>query len=342
MVAQSQTLGVNLDSVKSLADGIMDSPERAFDIAAQLQTLGGSFAQLGDGASLLYDAQNDLPGLQDKIVKATASIASFNKESGQFEISAAERLRLRGAAKTLGMDVNELATLATKAASQSKIFKELDFRPEFKSLSPEDKQLIANYAQLKGGKVTIEGLGVGNVNIQKVLEDLKKGVGQFSDTSKDSNKNLEATYKDSLSVNQAINQAQSEFNSTLSRSIIELEEWKNLTNNSASIINTLNGKLQGFTDQILANVKSSLSLSPISVKGTASPVTQATAVPTESNQALMSAKMIIEGKSQMDIKLTTDIPKDFEKQIQEKLVTMLPPIIDARVNEILKKDGYSK
>jgi hypothetical protein len=44
----------------------------------------------------------------------------------------------------------------------------------------------------------------------------------------------------------------------------------------------------------------------------------------------------------MDIKLTTDIPKDFEKQIQEKLVTMLPPIIDARVNEILKKDGYSK
>jgi hypothetical protein len=174
------------------------------------------------------------------------------------------------------------------------------------------------------------------------LEDLKKGVGQFSDTSENSNKNLEATYKDSLSVNQAINQAQSEFNSTLSRSIIELEEWKNLTNNSASIINTLNGKLQGFTDQILANVKSSLSLSPISVKGTASPVTQATAVPTESNQALMSAKMIIEGKSQMDIKLTTDIPKDFEKQIQEKLVTMLPPIIDARVNEILKKDGYSK
>jgi hypothetical protein len=342
MVAQSQTLGVNLDGVKTLADGIMDSPERAFDIAAQLQTLGGSFAQLGDGASLLYDAQNDLPGLQDKIVKATASIASFNKESGQFEISAAERLRLRGAAKTLGMDVNELATLATKAASQSKIFKELDFRPEFKSLSPEDKQLIANYAQLKGGKVTIEGLGVGNVNIQKVLEDLKKGVGQFSDTGKDANKTLETTYKDSLSVNQAINQAQSEFNSTLSRSIIELEEWKNLTNSSSSIINTLNGKLQGFTDQILANVKSSLSLTPISVRGTASPVTQETVVPNESNQALMNAKMTIEGKSQMDINIKTTLPEDFQKQIQGQLQTMLPSIIDARVKEILDKEGYSK
>jgi hypothetical protein len=110
MVAQSQTLGVELKGVEVLAESIMGSPEKAFEIAANLQTLGGAFGQLGDGASLLYDAQNDLPGLQDKIVKAAAPIATFNEESGQFEISAGERLRLRGVAQELGMDVKELTT----------------------------------------------------------------------------------------------------------------------------------------------------------------------------------------------------------------------------------------
>ena len=34
--------------------------------------------------------------------------------------------------------------------------------------------------------------------------------------------------------------------------------------------------------------------------------------------------------------------EDFQKQIQGQLQTMLPSIIDARVKEILDKQGYSK
>jgi hypothetical protein len=345
MVAQSQTLGLELKSVESFAESIMGSPEKAFEIAAELQTIGGAFAQLGDGASLLYDAQNDLPGLQDKIVKAAASIATFNEESGQFEISAGERLRLRSVAGKLGMDVKELATLATKAAAQAKIFRELDLRPDFKNLSDEDKQLIANYTQFKGGKLTIDGGE--KFNITEVLEGLKKGVGQFSDTSDTANKKLETTYQDSLSINQAINQAQLEFNSTLTNAILILPEFTTLTKDSAKTVSELSGKLGNFTDQIIGSATGILKLKNTEFnKGTvaaANPTSPGTSVlSNESNKALMSAKMIIEGKSQMDINIKSTLPDDFQKQIQGQLQTMLPSIIDARVKEILDNQGYSK
>ena len=354
MVAQAQRLGVELGSVSKLADSIMGSPEKAFEIAADLQTLGGAFGQLGDGASLLYDAQNDLPGLQDKIVKAAASIATFNKESGQFEISAGERLRLKEVAGKLGLDVKELSTLATKAAAESKIFKELDFRPDFKNLSVEDKQLIANYSQFKGGKLTIDGDNIENLEkgeITKVLEGLKKGVGQFTDTKKgvpgkelSANEELEKTYKNSLSINQAINQAQLEFNSTLTTAILPMKEFVRLTNDSAGTVNALTAKFKAFSDELLTTAKLAIgTTSGILNKPIIKPTSPGTSVqPNESNKALMSAKMIIEGKSQMDINIKSTLPEDFQKQIQGQLQTMLPSIIDARVKEILDKQGYSK
>jgi hypothetical protein len=345
MVAQSQTLGVELTSVQVLAESIMGSPEKAFEIAADLQTLGGAFGQLGDGASLLYDAQNDLPGLQDKIVKAAASIATFNEVSGQFEISAGERIRLRGVAGKLGMDVKELSTLATKAAAQAKIFRELDLRPDFKNLSNEDKQLIANYTQFKGGKLTIDGGE--KFNITEVLENLKKGVGQFSDTSDTANKKLETTYQDSLSINQAINQAQLEFNSTLANAILILPEFTTLTKDSAKTVSELSTKLGQFTGTIIDSATGILKLKNTEFNkvtvAAANPTSPGTsALPNESNKALMSAKMIIEGKSQMDINIKSTLPEDFQKQIQGQLQTMLPSIIDARVKEILDNAGYSK
>ena len=345
MVAQSQTLGVELTTVQTLAESIMGSPEKAFEIAADLQTLGGAFGQLGDGASLLYDAQNDLPGLQDKIVKAAASIATFNEVSGQFEISAGERIRLRGVAGKLGMDVKELSTLATKAAAQAKIFRELDLRPDFKNLSDEDKQLIANYTQFKGGKLTIDGGEA--FNITDVLADLKKGAGQFKDTGEDANKNLEATYQDSLSINQAINQAQLQFNSTMALTILKLGDFNDLTKDSAKTVNELSNKLDKFTSTITGNAEGILKLKKTEFNkptvAAANPTSPGTSVQqNESNPVLMRAKMIIEGKSQMDINIKSTLPEDFQKQIQGQLQTMLPSIIDARVKEILDNAGYSK
>ena len=176
------------------------------------------------------------------------------------------------------------------------------------------------------------------------MEGLKKGAKGFSDTGEDANKNMEKTYKDSLSINQALNQAQSEFNSTMAKSILEVEEFGTLTKNSAGTITKLSNELSTYSEGIKTLAITSLGLKNVTTKGTTpNPTSPGTSVQSnESNKALMSAKMTIEGKSQMDINIKSTLPEDFQKQIQVQLQTMLPSIIDARVKEILDKQGYSK
>jgi|688.fasta_scaffold134564_2 hypothetical protein len=224
MVVKSQLLGDTLSVAQSFADKIMDSPEKAYEYAAQLQTLGGSFSQLGDGAQLLYMAQNDLKGLNDQVINATRGIATFNKETGQFEISANERLRLKGL-KDLGIDANVVEETALKLAKQEKIMNEFNFSPKlFEGISKEQQQTLANYAQITaGGVIKIEGQDfnkLDNSQMQKILSNIQgsgselKYKGEMKDgkpvTATESNidsiqRNISATENVILANNQLTN-----------------------------------------------------------------------------------------------------------------------------------------
>ena len=224
MVVKSQLLGDTLSVAQKFADEIMDSPEKAYEYAAQLQTLGGSFSQLGDGAQLLYMAQNDLKGLNDQVINATRGIATFNKETGQFEISANERLRLKGL-KNLGIDANVVEETALKLAKQEKIMNEFNFSPKlFEGISKEQQQTLANYAQITaGGVIKIEGQDfnkLDNSQMQKILSNIQgsgselKSKGEMKDgklvTATESNidsiqRNLSATESVILANNQLTN-----------------------------------------------------------------------------------------------------------------------------------------
>ena len=224
MVVKSQLLGDTLSVAQKFADEIMDSPEKAYEYAAQLQTLGGSFSQLGDGAQLLYMAQNDLKGLNDQVINATRGIATFNKETGQFEISANERLRLKGL-KNLGIDANVVEETALKLAKQEKIMNDFSFSPKlFEGISKEQQQTLANYAQITaGGVIKIEGQDfnkLDNSQMQKILSNIQgsgselKYKGEMKDgklvTATESNidsiqRNLSATENVILANNQLTN-----------------------------------------------------------------------------------------------------------------------------------------
>lgn len=189
MVAKSQLLGNTMETAKNLANQIMDSPERAFEFAAQMQTLGGSFSQLGDGAQLLYMAQNDLEGLNDQIINAARGIATFNEESGQFEISANERLRLRAVDK-MGLDSKAIEEAALRLAKQEKILGDLDLTGALGGLDDEQKQVLASYAQIgQGGKITIEGKEVAGLSSERIQEILKglQGGGSMLKNETDAN-----------------------------------------------------------------------------------------------------------------------------------------------------------
>jgi hypothetical protein len=117
-------LGIDMGSVSGMADKLFDI-DGAVEMSAQLQVLGGSWANLGDPFKLMYMARNDMAGLTEEIAKAAAGSATFNKENGEFEISAMELHRLRKIAEQTGMEYETLATAAKNAAKFSRIKSQL-------------------------------------------------------------------------------------------------------------------------------------------------------------------------------------------------------------------------
>ena len=155
MVARSQVLGLSIERVKAMALDFLE-PEKAIDFAAQMQVIGGAVGDLTDPFKLMYMATNDLEGLHKAIADTAEAAVHFDKEKGKFSISPDQRRQLKAQADAMGMDYQELADTAIKAAKRSQVF------DQFAGNIPDkDKELIASMAQIsKGGTAQIKVPGI--------------------------------------------------------------------------------------------------------------------------------------------------------------------------------------
>jgi len=153
MVARSQALRIDMTSVKGLAADLLN-PEKAIELAAEFQNLGGAIgASLGDAYNLMNLGQNDMEGLQNAIIGATKASVQFNSQTKRFEISALEMRRLRAFASATGMDYEQLADSVVRAAKETQAFEDI----KFLDVDSDKKQLVANLAKLnKDGKLEIQ------------------------------------------------------------------------------------------------------------------------------------------------------------------------------------------
>ena len=168
MTAQSIRFKISLQSIAGIADKLI-TPEGAVEMAASLQVLGGAWSKLADPFTLMYQARNDMEGLQESIIKATAGTAQFNKKTKEFDISAMEMHRLREVAKSLGMDYKDLAEGAKAFAKNAKVKSELNPK-----LSPEAQEFVASTAQWNKKKQdwTINIKGNDGELIETAVKDL--------------------------------------------------------------------------------------------------------------------------------------------------------------------------
>ena len=120
MAQETTKMGVSMDMVAGMADKLFDI-EGAVEMSAQLQVLGGEWASLADPFKLMYMARNDMKGLTESVINATKSTAHFNAETGLFEISALQMQTLRKVAEATGLNFEELANSAKKAAKFAEI-----------------------------------------------------------------------------------------------------------------------------------------------------------------------------------------------------------------------------
>lgn len=167
---------INMSEAFKIAENVMD-PDKAIELSANLQVLGGAIGDFNDPLKLMYMATNNVEGLQDALIEAAGSLATYNSEQGRFEISGVNLRRAREMAKTLGIDYKELTR--TAIASQERLAASTALMGKGLNLKPEDQEFLTNLSRMEGGKMIIdvpESLQkkLGITEQSKAIEDLSQ------------------------------------------------------------------------------------------------------------------------------------------------------------------------
>ena len=150
--------------------------------------LGGEVGKLSNPFELLRMAQTDISGIQDSIVQMAASTATFNEETGEFDISVGNLYKLREAASKVGMSYQEMTELALNAAKKTK---KLEFIDKFTNVSEDQKELIANLSQFEGGELKIKLAGEKDLlNIQELTSTQIEGLQSYQEKLGQTDKEL--------------------------------------------------------------------------------------------------------------------------------------------------------
>ena len=204
MVAQSQMLGINMDSVLRKGEDLLN-PESAIEFSSALQRLGVQSSALLDPLSAMDMALNDPQALQNEMVKVSQQFTRLKADGSGFEILPGAKLQLREVAKSMGMTAEEFANMSIKSADLEMKMSKIRF-PGF-AASEEDKMLIANMAQMKDGRamVTIAKEGGGTEEVD--VEALTAGqIEKLKEEQANQNKTAEELARDQLDVLKDISQ----------------------------------------------------------------------------------------------------------------------------------------
>jgi len=169
MAKKATEIGLNMSQAASFAEKV-NTVEGAVTTGAQLQVLGGPFARMADPIGMLYESLNDMEGLQDRMTQMFGNLGTFNRQTGEVELSAFNKVRIREAAKSMGIDENNIFESINNQARRNEIANQLSGNT---NVSKETAELIKNIGVIKNG--------VAGVNIN----------GNFVEASKITNKDTQ-------------------------------------------------------------------------------------------------------------------------------------------------------
>jgi hypothetical protein len=153
MVQKATEFRMSMNEVFTIADKVMD-PEGAISLSANLQVLGGAIGDFGDPLKMMYDATNNVEGLQDALIGAAGSLAAYNSTSGQFEIQGINLRRAKAMAQELGISYQELAKGAIASAERASAASSL--MANGLKLDEKQTEFITNLARMKDGVMSID------------------------------------------------------------------------------------------------------------------------------------------------------------------------------------------
>lgn len=147
MAKKATEIGLNMSQAASFAEQV-NTVEGAIRTGAKLQVLGGPFAQMADPIGMLYEGLNDLEGLQDRMTQMFGNLGTFNKQTGEVELSAFNKVRVREAAKSMGVDENNLFESINAQARRNEIANQI--RDNI-NINEDTAELLKNVGILQNG-----------------------------------------------------------------------------------------------------------------------------------------------------------------------------------------------
>jgi hypothetical protein len=206
MASQASMLGFSMEKTFKLADDLM-SPEKAIDLSASLQRLGVASSALLDPLKAMDLAQNDPEALQKEMINISKEFTKLKADGSGFEILPGAKRRLREIAPLLGMNADELANMSIKSADLDMKMSKIKF-PSF-AASEEDKMLIANMSQMKGGEAVLQIRNditgkMDDINVKDLTADQ---ITKLKEQQSNENKTIEQIALDQLTALQQINKS---------------------------------------------------------------------------------------------------------------------------------------
>ncbi len=152
MVRKSVEFKISMESVSSIAEKVLN-PEGAIDLAANLQVLGGAIGDFGDPIKMMYDATNNMEGLQDSLIGAASGLATYNQEQKRFEITGINLRRAREMASSLGMSMSDLTK--TAVAAQERMAASTALMSTGLQMDEKEKEFLTNLSRMQDGEMKI-------------------------------------------------------------------------------------------------------------------------------------------------------------------------------------------
>jgi hypothetical protein len=198
MAAHATAMNIDMGSTFRFAEKVYN-PEGAINTAAALQRLGVTQSQLLDPLRLMDLSANDPEELQKQMAELGKSFVELD-EKGRFQIMPGEKRRMREIAEQLGMNANEFSKMALASAEMENKLKTIQF-PDF--ATEEQKQFIANMAEMKDGKYIIQ-TEKGPTEVTEVLKGLpdQKAFEKFIEASQP--KDIQEIAKEQLTYTEQI------------------------------------------------------------------------------------------------------------------------------------------
>jgi len=151
MAGKAAMFRINMSETFGLADKLL-SPENAIEVASALQRLGASTSQLASPLRLMDLAQNNVPELQNQLIKLTEKYTFFDEKTKSFQIMPGARKELSALEDALSLSSGSLTKMSIEGAKLKKKMSEISFSGI--NLSKEQQEQVANLAELVENKDT--------------------------------------------------------------------------------------------------------------------------------------------------------------------------------------------